>query len=182
MAYDVANGDITLFGGDDKRSALGDTWSWDGAGWTQRTPLHAPSSRDVAGMTYDGGSGMVVVFGGAGQDPDPYWLGDTWTWDGATWAIPFRASMRMSTTWGSPGTVVQVHGWGFGAAETVTLRFIDAVHGANVLAEVTTDGTGAFSAQVTIPRDTTPGKRKVSAKGQDSGQHRNRPFVVIGNR
>jgi hypothetical protein len=180
MAYDVANGDVMLFGGDDRGSALGDTWSWDGADWIRRTPPNAPSSRDVTSMTYDGGK--VVLFGGAGEEPDPYWLGDTWTWDGATWAIPFRASLRLAQTSGPPGTVVQVQGWGFGAAETVTLRFIDGADGANALAEVTTDGTGAFTAQVTIPRGTTPGERRVSAKGHDSGQHRNRPFVVIANR
>jgi hypothetical protein len=131
-------------------------------------------------MAYDGGK--VVLFGGAGEEPDPYWLGDTWTWDGATWAIPFRASLRLARTSGPPGTVVQVRGWGFGAAETVTLRFIDAVDGANALAEVTTDGTGAFTAQVMIPSNTTPGDRKFTARGRDSGQHRNRPFVVIANR
>ena len=37
MAYDAASGQVVLFGGGG-HAWLGDTWTWDGTDWTQRTP------------------------------------------------------------------------------------------------------------------------------------------------
>ncbi len=52
--------------------------------WTQLS-LAAPSPRVQAAMAYDSSRGRAVMFGGidiaSGAD-----LGDTWEWDGATWA------------------------------------------------------------------------------------------------
>src|ERR1035438_8065688 len=40
MAYDSVNGQVVLFGGSNGGSAdvLNDTWVWDGANWTQKSP------------------------------------------------------------------------------------------------------------------------------------------------
>src|SRR5206468_1923278 len=55
MAFDAALGDVVLFGG----SASGhcctqaDTWTWDGANWTEQHPATSPPGRGAFGMTYD---------------------------------------------------------------------------------------------------------------------------------
>src|ERR1700719_986653 len=38
MAYDAATGTVVLFGGGGANSSLSDTWTWDGATWTQQHP------------------------------------------------------------------------------------------------------------------------------------------------
>jgi hypothetical protein len=73
MDYDAAHGQVVLFGGYGG-SYFGDTWTWDGADWTQRTPAHAPPPQYDMGLTYDSARGQVVLFSG-----------DTWTWDGTDW-------------------------------------------------------------------------------------------------
>src|SRR5207245_1800466 len=64
MAYDIAAGQIVLFGGHNANGILGDTWTWDGTAWTRQRPAHAPSARFEMGMTYDAARGQVVLFGG----------------------------------------------------------------------------------------------------------------------
>ena len=51
----------------------------------ERFPATSPSARGGSAMAYDAARGRVVLFGGADVDGTP--LGDTWTWDGTTWAI-----------------------------------------------------------------------------------------------
>src|SRR5438128_4978378 len=81
MAYDAARGQVVLFGGQDASSFFGDTWTWDGAAWTLRTPAHSPPPMCCMGMAYDAARGQVVLFGGYDFAP----IGDTWTWDGTDW-------------------------------------------------------------------------------------------------
>src|SRR5262245_8173028 len=73
LAYDAARGNVVLFGGQTQDGLRNDTWTWDGATWTQHTTAHAPSPRRYFGMAYDAAHGQVVLFGG-------YSLNDTWTW------------------------------------------------------------------------------------------------------
>lgn len=81
MAYDPVSKKLVLFGGFDANSHLNDTWTFNGAKWTQvQTPV-APSGRADAGMAFDRVSGQLVLFGGF--DGENY-LQDTWLWDGAT--------------------------------------------------------------------------------------------------
>jgi len=81
MAYDSARDRTVLFGG--KHDVLG-TWEWNGSTWTSVTPTGpSPSLRGFSGCTYDPIRGKVVLFGGGTDAFVP--LGDTWTWDGATW-------------------------------------------------------------------------------------------------
>ncbi|MDQ1712816.1 MAG: large repetitive protein [Frankiaceae bacterium] len=104
MAYDAAARHVLLFGGTARDYSptasfsstvyLADTWTWDGAKWTQRSGT-APPARADAPMAYDEARRQVVLFGGyaevRGPGGTPYggsnqFLGDTWTWDGAKWA------------------------------------------------------------------------------------------------
>ncbi|HVF04084.1 MAG TPA: sigma-70 family RNA polymerase sigma factor [Frankiaceae bacterium] len=82
-ANDAGQQETVLFGGRDDAGVFGDTWVWDGARWTRRTPERSPSARHGATMAYDRARGEIVLFGGraaAGQ-----FLNDTWVWDGETW-------------------------------------------------------------------------------------------------
>lgn len=86
MAYNPL-GHVVMFGGDYYDATgntvfLDETWTWDGATWTQQHPSDAPLPRCCVAMGYDGARNQVVLFGGN----DPYTTyGDTWTWDGSTW-------------------------------------------------------------------------------------------------
>lgn len=84
MVYDEARRQVVLFGGYHLESyqALGDTWVWDGRGWSQRKSGAAPPARYNPSMVYDTARRQVVLFGGFDGSN---WLGDTWTWDGAGW-------------------------------------------------------------------------------------------------
>ena len=42
-----------LFGGFNGTAALNETWTWDGATWTQLSPTTSPSARAGASMAYD---------------------------------------------------------------------------------------------------------------------------------
>jgi hypothetical protein len=83
MAYEAGHAQVVLFGGLRRSDSdyLGDTWTWDGTDWTQRTPTHSPSARYAHAMAYDAAHAHVVLFGGYSGSL----LGDTWTWDGTDW-------------------------------------------------------------------------------------------------
>jgi hypothetical protein len=85
-AAEDANGDIVLFGGRFETGAdrTNETWTWDGANWTQRFPPNSPPLRIFSAMAYDRSRGKSVLFGGIGAS-DQDVLGDTWEWDGNNW-------------------------------------------------------------------------------------------------
>jgi hypothetical protein len=86
MAYDAANGTMVLFGGGGSRNYLADTWTWNGATWTEQHPAVSPPARAKAGMTYDAAARTIVLFGGdGGRGLGDHPLNDTWTWNGTTW-------------------------------------------------------------------------------------------------
>jgi hypothetical protein len=87
MAYDEGNQTAVLFGGQGLSSYLNDTWTWNGASWTEQHPPLSPPARFGAAMAYDATRKVVVLFGGMG-DLSSFQigaLGDTWTWNGTTW-------------------------------------------------------------------------------------------------
>jgi hypothetical protein len=91
MAYDAASQRVVLFGGVHfTRTGLGstlfgDTWTWDGTDWQQRSPTSNPSPRHEATMAYDPERRVVVLFGGYGR-PNEFFY-DTWAWDGDRWRL-----------------------------------------------------------------------------------------------
>lgn len=57
------------------------------ATWTQQHPATSPPGRFGASMAYDRATGDMVLFGGLGDAGGLLGsLGDTWTWNGTTWA------------------------------------------------------------------------------------------------
>jgi hypothetical protein len=90
-AMAALNGTVVLFGGSntqftDVGARMGDTWIWDGGGWTElKVPGPAPRFFHVMATL----NGQVVLFGGngsnAGNASNAAWLDDTWTWDGTSW-------------------------------------------------------------------------------------------------
>jgi hypothetical protein len=80
LAFDIQRGRTVLFGGL-TATLRADTWEWDGAIWTLRSPANAPPARDDHAMAYDLGRGCTVLFGGVAGVA----LADTWEWDGVSW-------------------------------------------------------------------------------------------------
>jgi hypothetical protein len=117
MAYDGAEREVVLFGGaimgGDNQTFLGDTWTWNGQGWTQLSPRHSPSARAYGQMAYDPVGRQVVLFGGlAGGMP----LRDTWLWDGSAWTqaaptfAPVATIQEGMTFFSGTGTVLLYSG------------------------------------------------------------------------
>jgi hypothetical protein len=183
MAYDATRAEVVMFGGFDG-SMYNDTWTWDGTTWTEEHPGTKPAGRAYQGMTYDATRGNVVLFGGWDLNNSNV-FGDTWTWNGTTWRIPFKAHLDLTPGSGPPGTVVQWTGTGFAAFEQVTITFIDSVNGETVLATAETDALGDFTSQrptaaraIWIPLNATPGMQKVTAVGAVSHQKAKATFTV----
>jgi hypothetical protein len=84
-AFDTARGRLVVFGGYNAAEWLGDTWEFDGRGWSRRTTATSPSpsARRGATMVYDPVRQRCVLFGG--QRRDSLLLDDTWEWDGFSW-------------------------------------------------------------------------------------------------
>ncbi len=75
IAYDAANETTVLFRGDA-------TWTFDGSTWTQQHPASIPPlSSAVSAMTYDAGTGTVILL----QQLTSGTV-DTFSWDGTNWS------------------------------------------------------------------------------------------------
>lgn len=89
LAYDQAHEALVLFGGIGivPQGLFNDTWVWDGANdWVLQQTASAPPARTLASMAYDPSTQTIVLFGGTSEEGLS--LGDTWIWDGQTWAQP----------------------------------------------------------------------------------------------
>ncbi|MBL8876933.1 MAG: immunoglobulin domain-containing protein [Phycisphaerae bacterium] len=84
-AADVFRKQIVLFGGfaTPTGGRLGDTWIWNGTGWSQRA-VPGPSPRNDHAMT-SLASG-VLLFGGREANGNIN-LNDTWYWNGTSWTL-----------------------------------------------------------------------------------------------
>lgn len=90
LAFDPARGNAVLFGG---FQASDDTWTWDGSTWTERHPGKTPppllaATQAHQQMVYDSARKVVVFVSAAHHSSltaDD--TGETWTWDGTTWAL-----------------------------------------------------------------------------------------------
>lgn len=85
MTYDSAAGVVVLFGGTEYLAAgsQDDTWTWNGAAWTLKTPNASPPKTSYHAMAYDSIRGRSVMFGG--RDVNDVFQNATWEWDGFTW-------------------------------------------------------------------------------------------------
>ncbi len=87
MAYDPATGQLLLFGGKtaaDGGTLLDDTWSWNGATWTELSPTVSPPALWFTSMAFDPSTDNLVLFGGTAAHG---FYGETWTWNGTTWSL-----------------------------------------------------------------------------------------------
>lgn len=86
LAYDPAQQDVVLFGGNDSDTVFGDTWTFDGRTWTERHPATSPSARTGAAIAYDKRTHQLLLFGGStGPNDSGSFLARTWTWNGRSW-------------------------------------------------------------------------------------------------
>jgi hypothetical protein len=93
MAFDSTRGRTVLFGGSGdwdgvtNGTALGDTWEWDGAAWSEICDFGAPASM-FAALAFKGDS--VALLDGAASvkfQAGATILTETWSWDGQHWTI-----------------------------------------------------------------------------------------------
>ena len=84
MAYDVARGQVVLFGGQSVTGPglLGDTWTWDGKTWTEQQPALSPPACNGQILVYDAKLGMVVALVDSCDGRT-----HTWAWDGSSWTM-----------------------------------------------------------------------------------------------
>ncbi len=87
-AFDVARGEIVLFGGRSTSNGsvyFGDTWVRSTGRWVAKTPATAPAGRTDHAMAYDPVKQEVILFGGTNAASN--YLSDMWKWDGTTWTL-----------------------------------------------------------------------------------------------
>jgi len=117
IAYDgfqlVLFGGYSLVGG--KKTALGDTWLWDGSKWTEAAPVESPPAVYDGRMTFAGGQTAVLYGGITGTITADYTAGGTgtvntithlvgsagwWSWDGANKAWSSAPGPESYDRWG----------------------------------------------------------------------------------
>jgi hypothetical protein len=98
MTFDANHDVVVLFGGRLGLfpSDMGDTWSWDGANWTQLFPSTSPPPTSGHTLVYDIVRSQVLLFGG--YDNGAFSRNDTWTWNGAGWTRLFPATSPPART------------------------------------------------------------------------------------
>ena len=86
FAFHPAQGGLVMYGGlqSGPTLTLNETWSFDGATWTQLAPTTTPPPRWGHKMVYDTRRGRIVTFGGRSPTTTAT-ANDTWEWDGANW-------------------------------------------------------------------------------------------------
>lgn len=86
-AFDLIQGKVLIYGGlqSGPTLTLNDTWTFDGATWTQLTPATTPPPRWGHKMVYDSQRGRIVTFGGRSPTTTAN-ANDTWEWNGSDWA------------------------------------------------------------------------------------------------
>jgi len=86
------------------------------------------------------------------------------------------AKITLAPNFGPPTSDTTVSGTGFGASEQISIDFNSRGDGT-----ATTDGTGAFSVTIKIPRFAQPAQHSVTALGQTSGLSASATFLVETN-
>lgn len=87
MAFDSNRGRSLIFGGITDSFPTNNTWERIDGVWQRAIVPTRPSARAGHAMVYDAAAGRTVLFGGStGGFAGPA-LGDTWLYDGTTWAL-----------------------------------------------------------------------------------------------
>ena len=104
LAFDTAQQQMVLFGGDDAVGTVLDTaLLFDGANWAvDTTHVVAPSARDSSTLTMSPDGTALMLFGG---DDQGFALNDTWLRDGIAWSL---AQAGQSTTSDAANQVPQL--------------------------------------------------------------------------
>lgn len=102
LAYDRAHQQLVLFSGFPGIAnnvtpgrVLNDTWTFDGATWTQQTPANSPIERYGGGLVWDSARQRLVLYGGLSWKQSArtdVYRQDTWIWDGSNWTQQQTAS------------------------------------------------------------------------------------------
>ncbi len=106
MVFDAARGVVVMCGGygDANQATLADTWTWNGAVWTQVASL--PGAIDGHVLAYDAARRRVVAWGGrrvvAGSAPT--FPVQAYEWDGSAWTARATATVPAAR-------VLAVHGY-----------------------------------------------------------------------
>jgi hypothetical protein len=83
----VANRGVTvLHGGRIGSTVLSDTWEWDGAQWTLRTDISAPTGAHSFAMAWDGAHQRIVRHGGRTAVTTGT-IDETWVYDSEIWTL-----------------------------------------------------------------------------------------------
>ena len=93
LAFDESINQVVLVGGFSTTASgtLSDTWSWDGAAWTQYASM--TTTRCDHALGYDQARQRMVLYGGTNfLGSAQTQLGDTWEWSGGTWTQRLPAS------------------------------------------------------------------------------------------
>jgi PKD repeat protein len=97
FAFDTADGYLVLFGGRNVTQFFNDTWTFNGAAWTQLNLSAHPSARGLVGMTYDPAVNAVVLVGG-GTGNLPAGTYDGWVFDNDTWEFAGGAWTNLTSS------------------------------------------------------------------------------------
>jgi len=92
-AFDPIQGKVLIYGGlqSGPTLTLNDSWTFDGATWTQLTPATTPPPRWGFRMVLDSRRLRIVAFGGRSPTTTVD-NNDTWEWDGTDWNQMFPAT------------------------------------------------------------------------------------------
>src|SRR5947209_9769531 len=85
VAFNSANSQLVIFGGDNSVGVLNDTWIFDGIRWNRLQPPQSPPARTSGSLVYNPQSKTLILFGGDTHTAPNGLLNDTWSFDGTTW-------------------------------------------------------------------------------------------------
>lgn len=119
IAYDSLDRVVVMFGGFDRFTVYGDTWTYAAGRWTPMHPESSPAARIAPGMAEDAAGG-VVLFGGANSTLNTVTYDDTWSYVGGDWtqlstATPPAARFSMAMAYDANGGFDLMYG-GFNAS------------------------------------------------------------------
>jgi hypothetical protein len=143
MVFDPVHSKIVLHGGGywnpDFVAQYKDTWTWNGADWTQAATT-GPAARADQHLAYDPRLRRVMLFGGYDYVAESD-FGDSWSWSGSAWstlspsAKPSRRDSAVMNYFPPAGNTVLFGGFGpndVNLGDTWVLRFNSATSAPSV--------------------------------------------------